>query len=128
MKADDSSWRCWALLCLAGCAGGGAVVVDGRQVARQRLEFTGAPYSLRHEGAHPLGARGPSTGLNSDGGSISGRVCGVDVQYDVTHQGDHVQLVGTLDNQQTGQMRVEDRGGVRVFTGAAGDRAVDLRL
>jgi hypothetical protein len=115
------------LACL-GCGGPGRVVIDGRQVSRQQLQFTGWPYGLRHRDAHPGGAAGASTGLRGDGGTITGRVCGVDVLYQVEHRGEAVQLVGTLDNEFPAQLRVDDRDGSAHITGALATKVVDLRV
>ena len=87
-----------AAVATAGCAAPKTAIVDGKKVPRLTLEFTGNPYSIKHDGAHPRPG-GPSSGLRDAGGGIRGRVCGMLVDFDVTHKGDHVQLVGSIDNQ-----------------------------
>jgi hypothetical protein len=102
-------------------------VVDGREVPRLTLELSGQPYSMRHEGAHPRPG-GPSGGLNSPGGSIRGRICGMMVDFDVTHKGDHVQLVGSIDNHIPAAIDVKDEPTARHFTGNLGGLGVDFLL
>ena len=115
-------------ICLLGACHPAPVVVDGRAVPRQQLEFTGWPYVLRHRDAHPEGDRGASTGLRATGGAITGRVCGVDVYYQVEHQGDAVQLVGSLEGDVTTQLRVDERHGGPHITGALATKVIDLRI
>lgn len=119
----------WVFCCAAGLFGcaSGPVMIDGRPVARKELVYTGQPYRVRYTGAHPLAEQAPPD-LRGDGGWIGGAVCGVDVQYGVEHRGDHVQLVGTLDNQLTSQIRVGAGGGVLSIVGSIGRRGVDLRV
>jgi len=114
------------LLLTAGCATvPKTAMVDGRQVPRLTLEFTGNPYSVKHEGAHPRPG-GPSSGLKDAGGSIRGRVCGMLVDFEVTHKGDHVQAVGSIDNRYEAAVDVSEDKGVRHFTGNLGPLAVDF--
>ncbi len=100
-------------------------VVDGREVPRLTLEYTGQPYSVKHEGAHPRPGS-PSGGLRDSGGSIRGRVCGMLVDFDVSHKGDHVQVVGSIDNQIPAAIDVSEANGQRHFTGNLGPLAVDF--
>ncbi len=110
----------------AGCAlTPKTAIVDGREVPRLTLEYDGQPYSVKHEGAHPRPG-GPSSGLKDAGGSIRGRVCGMLVDLDVTHKGDHVQIVGSLDNHFPAAIDVSEDKGVRHFTGNLGGLAVDF--
>lgn len=113
-------------LLLSGCISS-TVEIGGVQVPRQNLTFTGQPYHVRHDKVHP-GHGGAAGGLSGAGGAIAGQVCGVDVVYDVTHSPDHTQLVGTLDNEFTSQIRVQDVRGMRIITGSLASMAVDLRL
>ncbi len=116
------------LLLTAGCASvQKTAIVDGKQVPRLTLEFTGDPYSVKHEGAHPRPG-GASSGLKDNGGAIRGRVCGMLVDFDVTHKGDHVQLVGSIDNRMPAAIDVSEQGGMRHFTGNLGPLAVDFVL
>lgn len=116
-------------LLVAGCAGvPKTAIVDGREVPRQTLEFSGQPYSVKHEGAHPRPG-GPSSGLTDVGGAIRGRICGMLVDLDVSHKGDRVQVVGSLDNHIPAAIDVtEEQGGVRHFTGNLGGLGVDFML
>lgn len=115
-------------LLLAGCATvPKTAIVDGKEVPRLTLEFDGQPFTVKHEGAHPRPG-GPSSGLKDAGGSIRGRVCGLLVDFDVTHKGDHVQLVGSIDNQMPAAIDVSEQGGVRHFTGNLGGLGVDFTL
>ena len=114
-----------ALVGGAGCAAPKTAVVDGKTVPRLQLEFTGNSYSIRHDGAHPRPG-GPSSGLKDVGGGIRGRVCGMLVDLDVTHKGDHVQVVGSIDNQYPASIDVSEDRGVRHFTGTLGGLAVDF--
>jgi hypothetical protein len=113
------------LLLAAGCATPKTALVDGRQVPQLTLEYTGNPYSIKHEGAHPRPGN-PSSGLKDKGGSIRGRVCGMLVDFDVTHKGDHVQLVGSIDNIVAAAIDVSQHDGQRHFTGNLGALAVDF--
>jgi hypothetical protein len=112
---------------LGGCAAPKTAIVDGREVPRQTLEFSGQPYTVKHEGAHPRPG-GPSGGLKDAGGSIRGRVCGMLVDFDVMHKGDHVQLVGSIDNHMPAAIDVSEQQGARHFTGNLGTLGVDFLL
>jgi hypothetical protein len=48
------------------------------------------------------------------------------VDFDVTHKGDHVQLVGSIDNRTPASIDVTDERGMRHFTGSLGGLAVDF--
>jgi hypothetical protein len=113
------------ILLTAGCATPKFAMVDGQKVPRLTLEYTGQPYSVRHEGAHPRPGN-PSSGLRDNGGSIRGRVCGMLVDFDVTHKGDHVQVVGSIDNQIPAAIDVSQANGQRHFSGNLGPLAVDF--
>jgi hypothetical protein len=113
---------------LAGCAGvPTTAVVDGKVVSRATIVVEGDPYTLKHEGAHPRPG-GPSDGLRDAGGAIRGRVCGLFVDFDVQHRGDHVQLVGSLDGSHPAAIRLSEQGGVRHFSGNLGDLSVDFTI
>lgn len=112
----------------AGCASTPkTAIVDGREVPRLTLELDGQPYTVKHEGAHPQPG-GPSSGLRDAGGSIRGRVCGMLVDFDVAHKGDHVQVVGSIDNRMPAAIDVREEGGVRHFTGNLSGLGVDFTL
>src|SRR5262249_54174330 len=53
----------------------------------------------RVSAAHPKPGS-PSGGLRDFGGRISGNVCGLDITYDVQHEGDHTRLTGFIDESQ----------------------------
>jgi hypothetical protein len=115
------------VMSVAGCATvAKTAVVDGKVVPRLSLDFTGQPYQIKHEGAHPAPGK-PSGGLRDAGGRIHGNVCGMFVDFDVTHKGDHVQLVGIIDNRTPASIDVaDDRGNMRHFTGSLGGLAIDF--
>lgn len=115
-------------LTLAGCATvPKTAIVDGQEVPRKTLEFTGQPYTITHRAAHPRPG-GPSSGLRDAGGNITGQVCGMDVDYSVKHEGDRVQLVGFLDQTIATQLHVRDQHGLRTISGNLGGLAVNLTL
>ena len=114
------------LLFVAGCATAPkTAIVDGREVPRLTLHFTGQPYEFKHEGAHPKPGSA-SSGLHSPGGSIHGHICGMFVDFDVTHKGDHVQLVGSIDDHISATMDVAEEHGFLHFTGMLGHLGVDF--
>ena len=82
------------------------------RMARPTLDFTGQPYQIKHEGAHPRPGN-PSSGLRDGGGRIHGNVCGMFVDFDVSHKGDHVQLVGSIDNQLAAAIECGDERSMR---------------
>lgn len=117
-----------ALLLGSGCATmPTTAVVNGVEVPRLTQEHGGQPFVVRHTGAHPKPG-GPSSGLRDYGGKITGQVCGMDIDYQVQHLGDHVQLTGFLDLKLETQIQVRDQNGERVISGALGGAVVDLHL
>jgi len=94
------------LLLLCGCAPTSAVV-DGKTVPRLDMDFVGQPFVIRVSGAHPRPGS-PSGGLRDFGGRISGNICGLDVTYDVQHEGDKTRLTGFVDEKQV-DSRIEVR-------------------
>ena len=97
-----SGWMRWLLLSLllgSACAPSLAYV-DGKQVPRLDMDFVGQPFVIRVTGAHPKPGS-PSGGLRDYGGRISGNICGLDITYDVQHQGDKTLVTGFVDEQQT---------------------------
>jgi hypothetical protein len=99
------------LLLLAGCAPASAYV-DGRSVPRLDMDFVGQPFVVRVSAAHPKPGS-PSGGLRDFGGRISGNVCGLDITYDVSHEGTHTLLTGFIDeNQLDSRLDVKDVDGV----------------
>jgi hypothetical protein len=87
------------LVLAAGCAPTTAIV-DGKPVARLDLDYVGQPFVIRMSGAHPKPGS-PSGGLRDFGGRISGNICGLEVTYDVQHEGDKTRLTGFIDEKQT---------------------------
>ena len=115
-----------AFAVLAGCASvPKTAMIDGKEVPRLTLEYNGNPFTIKHEGAHPRPG-GASSGLRDRGGSIHGRVCGMFIDFDVTHKSDHVQLVGSIDNRMPAAIDVTEGHGQRHFTGNLGPLAVDF--
>lgn len=123
-------------LASAGLAGGGCapttVTVQGRQLPRVEHAYTGQPFDVRHLGAHPQPG-GASSGVRGYGGRITGNVCGLDIDYEVQHQGDHTRVSGFIDSGYfNSELSVRDQGGQRSITGtlgaAAGYSTVDLQL
>ncbi|MCA1662840.1 MAG: hypothetical protein LC659_00935 [Myxococcales bacterium] len=99
------------LLLLSGCAPTSAVV-DGKSVARLDMDFVGQPFVVRVSAAHPKPGS-PSGGLRDFGGRISGNICGLDVTYDVQHEGTRTRLTGFVDEKQTdSRLEVRDVDGV----------------
>lgn len=118
------------LVAASGCAPTTAIV-NGKEVPRLSLSFTGRPYSVKHMRAHP-DPRGPSSGLTDDGGHVTGIICGLDLLLDVKHAGDRVRLEGFIDNALSANLEIRDVEGERVITGnlgaSAGVAAVELHL
>jgi hypothetical protein len=108
-----------------GCAGAGPVIIDGQSVPRPTYQFSGRPFTVKHEGAYPRPSE-PSSGLRAAGGSIRGRVCGMFVDADADHKGDHVQLVGSLDNKYPLAIDVRGSANSMHFTGNLYGLAVDF--
>jgi hypothetical protein len=106
------------LLLLSGCAPTSAVV-DGKSVPRLDMDFIGQPFVVRVSAAHPKPGS-PSGGLRDFGGRISGNICGLDVTYDVQHEGTRTRLTGFVDEKQTdSRLEVRDVDGVsRQITGS----------
>ena len=63
---------------------------------------------------------------------ITGQVCGMDLDLDVTHEGDHVALSGFLDGKFPVHLSARPEGRGAAISGAlgtaAGDSAVELRV
>jgi hypothetical protein len=106
------------LLLLSGCAPTSAVV-NGKSVPRLDMDFVGQPFVIRVSAAHPKPGS-PSGGLRDFGGRISGNICGLDVTYDVQHEGTRTRLTGFVDEKQTdSRIEVRDVDGVsRQITGS----------
>lgn len=119
-----------ALAFVVGCAPS-MVEVAGKQVPRLDLDYIGQPFVVRLSGAHPAPGS-PSSGLHSSGGRLSGNVCGLDLTYDVQHEGDKTRLTGFLDDGAfETSIEVRDSGMSRLITGRITDRgggvSLDLR-
>ena len=102
---------------VCGCAPSMAYV-DGKQVPRLDMDFVGQPFVVRVSGAHPRPGS-PSGGLRDNGGRISGNICGLDITFDVQHDGDKTRITGFVDDQQfASSLEVRDVEGVsRQITG-----------
>jgi len=105
------------LLLVSGCSPTMAYV-DGKAIPRIDMDFVGQPFVVRASAAHPRPGS-PSGGLRDNGGRISGNICGLDVTYDVSHEGDKTRLTGFVDEKQTdSRIEVRDVDGVsRQITG-----------
>lgn len=105
------------LLLVSACAPTSAVV-DGKTVPRLDMDFVGQPFVVRVSAAHPKPGS-PSGGLRDNGGRISGNICGLDVTYDVQHEGTRTRLTGFVDEKQTdSRLEVRDVEGIsRQITG-----------
>jgi hypothetical protein len=123
------SWLCLAMLA-SGCASS-TVNVNGKQLSRLDLDYVGQPFAIRASNAHPVPGS-PSGGLHGNGGRVSGNVCGIDLTYDVEHDGDKTRLTGFLDDASfQSALEVRDEGVSRKITGRLTDRtggvSLDLR-
>lgn len=104
--------RLWIPLLLVSACAPTSAVVDGKTVPRLDMDFVGQPFVVRVSAAHPKPGS-PSGGLRDFGGRISGNVCGLDITYDVQHEGDRTRLTGFVDEKQT-DSRLEVRDVERV--------------
>jgi hypothetical protein len=119
---------------LGGCAPSTAVV-NGQRVARPTLAYSDHYYyGVTHYRAYPE-QRGPSAGLHSYGGRITGFACGADLHYESSYEGRELRLLGYVQPQfgaightsmqQPAHMQVRDEvpgmAGQRHFTGSVGD-------
>lgn len=116
------------LLLLAGCAPTTAIV-DGKPVPRLDMDFVGQPFVVRVSGAHPKPGS-PSGGLRADGGRVSGNVCGLDLTFDVQHEGDKTVLTGFLDDGTLDtKLEVHDVDNIsRVITGTLDSKGTGVNL
>ena len=90
-----------------GCASSKQVIVDGRPVSRVRLGYTDGKYfAITHADAYPV-ARGPSSGLRANDGSVFGRVCGADVFLNSDYQRHKLEMNGFV-RVSSSQRRVPD--------------------
>src|SRR5262245_53173447 len=79
----------------AGCAPTTATV-DGHTLDRPNLSYTDHQlYALEHRAAYP-GWQSPSSGLHTYGGTLSGRVCGVDMHLDADYYGRYLDVSGYM--------------------------------
>ena len=139
MRSNILGIACLGLsLSVTGCASSPkaakTVLVNGQEMPRINLTFTGQPYTVMHKNAHPMPG-GPSSGVVASGGAILGRICGVDINYDVKHKGDHIFINGVVSgstSQYNANITVRDVNGVRLITGdfgaQAGYGAIDLQV
>ncbi|HEX4459197.1 MAG TPA: hypothetical protein VIA18_14565, partial [Polyangia bacterium] len=73
----------------------------------------------------------PSGGLRDFGGHVSGNVCGLELTYDVAHDGDHTHLTGFVDDgAYESSIDVHDEKGItRRIVGRFSDQGtIDLEL
>jgi hypothetical protein len=117
---------CFSLL-FAACAPT-TVVVAGKTVPRLDLDYIGQPFVVRVSNAHPQPGS-PSGGLRGFGGRVSGNVCGLEVTYDVQHDGDRTRLTGFIDDGAfVSSIEVKDEGMSRLITGRLTDRGSGVSL
>lgn len=115
------------LLLLTGCAAS-TVVVAGKTVPRVDLDFIGQPFVVRVSNAHPEPGS-PSGGLRGFGGRVSGNVCGLEITYDVQHDGDATRLTGFIDDGAfQSSIEVKDSGVSRLITGRLTDHGGGISL
>jgi hypothetical protein len=120
-----------APLLLAACAPT-TVIVAGKTVPRLDIDYIGQPFVVRVSAAHPEPGS-PSGGLRGFGGRVSGNVCGLEVTYDVQHEGDKTRLTGFVDDGTfESTLEVKDSGVSRLITGHLTERggggvSLDLR-
>ncbi|HEX4462565.1 MAG TPA: hypothetical protein VIA18_31525, partial [Polyangia bacterium] len=81
---------------VAGCSPTTAVVA-GKTVPRIDLDFYGQPFAVEVTNAHPEPGS-PSGGLRDFGGHVSGNVCGLELSYEIVHDGDKTKAIGYVDN------------------------------
>ena len=119
LRSNVRAMKTTAILLFA-CIGSGCAattaIVDGKVVPRLETALTGQPYIVRHHRAHPKPG-GPSDGLKDEGGDIVGRVCGMDIDFSVKHEGDQVSLGGFIDNEVPAQLVIKEKDGVRTIVG-----------
>ncbi|MDW8282981.1 MAG: hypothetical protein RMK29_14795 [Myxococcales bacterium] len=110
-----------ALGCAATSSGPGRPVHPGSE-APQDVILTGRPYRLRHQGGllDDTAGRGP-------GGRMRGRVCGSQVDLQVSHQGGTSLLEGRVAQLET-EIWVGRAGPARLFSGSLGETDFALRL
>jgi hypothetical protein len=89
-----------ALVCVlivAGCGTPRWAVVDGKRVERPTLRYTDAhQYTIEHRGAWP-GIFTPGGAGTIDDGRLTGRACGMELDFDASWYGSRVSLVGRFD-------------------------------
>ena len=84
-------------LLAVGCGTPGYAVVNGKRVERPTLAYdNGQTFHLEHRRAYP-GVFDPARGRDVDDGSLRGRICGVDVEFDASWYGARLQLDGRAD-------------------------------
>lgn len=115
--------------CLVLSAGAclGPVMINGKPTPRLNVQYTGQPYAVRHLNAHPEPG-GASSGVKEQGGRITGVICGSDVDLNVTHAGDHVELYGLVENQHQTTLQIAQTSGFHTITGSIAFREVKLEL
>jgi hypothetical protein len=115
------------LLLLSGCAAQ-TVMVAGKTVQRLDLDYIGQPFVVRVSSAHP-DPGSPSGGLRGSGGRVSGNVCGLEITYDVQHDGDRTRLTGFIDDGAfESSIEVKDSGVSRLITGRLTDHGGGISL
>lgn len=83
-------------LLLIGCSTPKYAVLDGKRVERPSVGYVSDYFRIAHERAFP-GVFDPRRGRDVDDGTIRGRVCGIDLDFDVSWYGDRLALQGRGD-------------------------------
>src|SRR5579863_6590586 len=101
---------------LASACASSTVLVAGKAINRVDLDYVGQPFAIRSSNAHPEPGS-PSSGLKGSGGRVSGNVCGLEITYDVQHEGDKTRLTGFIDDGSfESNLEVRDKGVSRLIT------------
>src|SRR5262245_23200425 len=115
-----------AVILLTGCAPTTAVI-DGRRIVRPTFGYSDHRYyAVAHSRAYPIHV-GPSDGVWSYAGYVSGTVCGADVRLDGELYGRLLDVSGFVSSVNGGRTRPlrftveDDRRGVRHIMGQGAD-------
>lgn len=100
-------------------------MIDGVAVSRQNLRFEGNPYLLKHYGAHP---KPQAVGSATDGGRITGVVCGLDIEYSIEHKPDETRVSGIIENQYQASLSIFSTTNGLAVVGNLGPKGVRLEF
>ncbi|MCU1283318.1 MAG: hypothetical protein JWM53_6864 [bacterium] len=105
------------LVLLGGCAAHNYAIVDGKRVERPSVVYGGDYFWLEHDRAFP-GVFDPKRGRDVDDGTLTGKLCGVDVSFDASWYRSRLHLDG---HGQTGQQ-------ARSYVRSEGDFRLELEV